>query len=459
MADSPDPNSKRGKISILANRLIALGKVIGKKSRPERIEIRIAPLAGAAGPHINRHLLSAFDGPAHAHAPVRVKPLNETIPYDPTDPEQNDFANAIQQARIHLAASKADLLIWGEAAAAGTTMTLRFLSAASTEIDQLGYSDAQTEIHLPVDFDETLANVLFAISITAIPTQTAEKTQAFNNCLPGIVNTLLDSIQNLPASLTSREQASIQFCAGNTFAFLASHQHIIPFYQYAVALYQSALATLTATERPIDWALAHLNLAACLLSIAERDENTALIQTGIDSSEAAIEVFKQSHKYLYAVAQNRLGSLLYKMDLHAGDKEVLKKSLNAFQAALKIFSRHETPRLWADTKNNLAQVALVLGEHMQSPEVLGKAVDACNSTLAVRTKDDDPLPWAATQNNLGSGLFMLGKMTHNAAALQGAHTAFSQALEVYEEHGAKRRADLAAKNLNHVQRLIDKGDA
>jgi len=416
-------------------------------------------LAGAAGPHINRHLLSAFDGPAHVHAPVRVKPLNETIDYDPTDPKRNDFTKAIQQARAHLAKSKADLLIWGEAAATGTTMTLRFLSAAPVEIDQFGYSDAQTELHLPVDFNETLANVLFAISIAATPTQTTEKTQAFNNCLPGIVNTLLDSTQNLPASLTSREQASIQFCAGNTFAFLASHQHIIPFYQHAVTHYQSALTTLTATEQPIDWALAHLNLAACLQVIAERNEDSALIQAGIESCEAAIDVFKHSHKYLYAVAQNRLGFLLYKMDWQTGDKEALKKSLSAFQAALKVFSRNETPRLWADTMNNFAQVALVLGEHMLSPEVLGKAVDACNATLAVRSRRDNPLLWATTQNNLGSGLFMLGKMTHNAATLQGAQSAFSQALEVYEEHGAKRRADLTAKNLNHVQRLIDKGGA
>ena len=458
-------------VAHFAHRLIALGKTLGNtlektlggKSRPERIDIRVASLCGAASPLINRHLLDAFETHSRREAHVRIRPLNETIEYDPADPEQNDFSKASQEVRDHLSNTNADLLIWGEAAPAGTTMILRFLAAVPVEVDRLGYVDAETELHLPVDFDETLANLLFAFSIVATPTNTPKKTQALNGLIPGIVNSILEAIQNLPKGLTSRERASIQFCTGNTLAYLATHQKIIPFYQHAVALYQTVLTTLTATEQPVDWARTQLNLAACLQAIAERTEDPETIHAGVVACEAAIEIFNQDiqgqkpHKFLLAVAQNSLGFLLHKIDLQSGDTEMLKKSLNAFQAALKIFSRNETPRLWADTMSNFAQVALVLGEQMHRPDVLSKAIDACIATLDIRRQKDNPLLWAATQNNLGSALFLYGKMTNETGPLESALAAFNQALDIYEKHGAKRRAGVTAKNRDHVRRLIDKG--
>jgi len=97
--------------------------------------------------------------------------------------------------------------------------------------------------------------------------------------------------------------------------------------------------------------------------MAERDDDLATLEAGMEACEASLSVFTQSNQdMLWATAQNRLGFLLYKMDLQTGDTEMLKKSLNAFQAALRVFSRTKTPRLWADVMNNFAQAALVLGE-------------------------------------------------------------------------------------------------
>ena len=456
MATVPHSKPKTG----FLDRLIAMGK----QNRPERIEIRIAPLAGAAGPHIDRHLLEAFENDPQTGAKtgtkirtkIRARPLHETIGFTSTDPEPKTFTETILQARAALEQTKADLLIWGEAAATGTTMVLRFVSAVPAEFDQFGFFGLQTELHLPVDFDANLADLLLAISLAAISPKTDGKALTLNEALPAAIETAMGHLQNLPAGITSRERASVQLCFGNAIAGVAAQQNNHEFHQLAVSLYQNALTTLTAADHPFDWALTHLNLAACLQTIAERSDDLATLEAGINACEAALSVFNGSDQgMLWATAQNRLGILLYKMDLQAGDPEMLKKSLNAYQAALKVYSRTETPRLWADVMNNFAQAALVLGKQMHNPDVLKKAANACHSTLHIRNKNDTPMLWAATQNNLGSALFMLGEMTDDIATLQGAMDAFTQALGVYEDRNASRMVTVTKKNREHVKRLIE----
>jgi len=51
--------------------------------------------------------------------------------------------------------------------------------------------------------------------------------------------------------------------------------------------------------------------------------------------------------------------------------------MGAFQLALQVFTRTESPVRWADVMNNLAQVLQVYGDQVKSPEVLERAVEAC----------------------------------------------------------------------------------
>ncbi len=429
---------------------------------------------------------------------MRARPVHETIPRDITDTgdlgntKSETFIQAASQARAILDKTKADLLIWGEAPATGTTMVLRFFPAAAADVDRFGYFGLQTELHLPVDFDEALADLLFAISLATITPKTNSKALTLAAVSQTATENAMGHLQNLPAGITSRERASIQLCFGNSIASLADQRGNPELHQLAIALYQTALPPLTttgnstgrstrlspgqstgqSTGQTFDWALTQLNLAACLQATAERDDDLATLEAGIEACEASLSFFTQSgpesnpgatpganqganQGMLRATAQNRLGFLLYKMDLQTGDTELLKKSLNAFQAALKVFSRTETPRLWADVMNNFAQAALVLGEQLHSPDVLTKAVNACHATLYIRTKNDNPLLWAATQNNLGSALFMLGKLTRDNGNLEGALEAFTNALGIYEKHDAKRMTAITEKNRDHVKRLID----
>ena len=164
--------------------------------------------------------------------------------------------------------------------------------------------------------------------------------------------------------------------------------------------------------------------------------------------------------FLYAVSlaaavQNRLGETLFRLDFESGDIDMLKHALGAYQSAMQVYNRADTPMRWAEVMNNFAQVTQVLGEELKNAEAIEKAADACHSALEVRTKAKDPVLWAATQNNLGSALFLLGKMTKNADRLRGAAEAFDLASGVYRARGMNKMAAITEKNLGRVTELLD----
>ena len=71
------------------------------------------------------------------------------------------------------------------------------------------------------------------------------------------------------------------------------------------------------------------------VEIADRSNDEDILNQAAEALEAALEIFRpDSYPIQWASAQNRLGMVLYKLDLKNGDAETLKKSLNAYQAAV-----------------------------------------------------------------------------------------------------------------------------
>ena len=134
---------------------------------------------------------------------------------------------------------------------------------------------------------------------------------------------------------------------------------------------------------------------------------------------------------------------------------MLKHAIGAYQSALQVYTRAETPMRWAEVMDNLAQVTQILGEQLKNAEALEKAAQACRAALEVRTKAETPLLWAATQNNLGSALFLLGKLTKNSDHLRGAAEAFDLATGLYRAREMEKMTSITEKNLSHVNQLLN----
>ncbi len=428
-------------------------RLIGRRHgpRPERIEIRVAAIADQAGADRSRHLVAALRKPKG----LRVRPLNRALAPDAAGSPAERLAAAAASARQWLARERADLLIWGEIPAPGTTLHLRFVSAAVEEEDRPGGFSPATTLNLPVDFGPEFAPLLLAVSLAATTPGSEGKRLRLGEALPEALYAAMPCVHNLPADLTAWERATIHMCYGNALATLAARTGNRDLYQVAAQTYQAALENQSREDDPLDWALTKKHLGAVLQALAERTDDMETLGAAAAAFRSALEVLTRAESpRAWAATQNRLGQVLYRLDLRTGERETLRESLTAFQAALKVFTRTETPVLWAEVMNNFAQAAQVLGQQLRNTEVLTKAADACRAALTVRAKDAAPLAWAATQNNLGSALFLLGRLTGESAHLEGAAEAFEKARAVYTEHGADSMAAVTEKNLFHVERLL-----
>jgi tetratricopeptide (TPR) repeat protein len=131
----------------------------------------------------------------------------------------------------------------------------------------------------------------------------------------------------------------------------------------AIDTYRRGLALLARSESPLQWALAHTNLAVALETLGERENGTARI-------EEAVKVYRE---------------------------------------ALKEYAREREPLDWAATQMNLGNALARLGERESGTARLEEAVAAFREVVKEYTPARAPLDWAAAQMNLGNTLRVLGE--------------------------------------------------
>ena len=79
----------------------------------------------------------------------------------------------------------------------------------------------------------------------------------------------------------------------------------------------------------------------------------------------------------------------------------LQKAVEAYQAALRVYTEKDFPYGWAKTQTNLGNVyyGLPIGDRAAN---LQKAIDAYQAALRVYTEKDFPTDWAWSQTALGT---------------------------------------------------------
>jgi tetratricopeptide (TPR) repeat protein len=166
-----------------------------------------------------------------------------------------------------------------------------------------------------------------------------------------------------------------------------------------------------------------------------RDGATALFDLAVQAYQNALQVYtKADSPDDWASTQNNLGLALADERLGAGgDKAaaLLDQAAQAYRSALEVYTKADSPDDWASTQNNLGlaltEEALDAGGD-KAVALLDQSAQAYRSALEVNTRADSPQDWAADQNNLGSVLRFEGERASGdkAAAL------FEEAVECYE---------------------------
>lgn len=371
------------------------------------------------------------------------------------DPAQ--VAGVSLNTRHAVAEEDADLLVWGEFGKDGYRLRL---ATASNDDERAASFGATTRIELPAELGEGPSNLLYAAILAAVEVPTEAHRNSIRRLMPAAAAQVESLAAKPPVQMSMGQQRSCQLVFGHIAtinAMVVPAEETNLWFDKAINAYRQAQRRLARTDPSWEAGLIHKHIGAVLSAKAERSKDPApLLEEAIKEWRNAVENLPRAlMPQEWASAQVRLGVALYRLDLKTGQTELLRESVQALQATLQVYSRTETPQRWAEVMHNIAQVLEVYGDQLKNTEVLKRSIDACHSVLEIRTRERSPLSWAATQNTLGSALFLLDRHSTGAGHLTEAEEALASALEVFQAHGAKGPAKVAAKNLGHVRKLAE----
>jgi hypothetical protein len=424
----------------------------GVQPDPSVFTIVVAALAndvdGSAGAALQRCLA--------ARATLKVKSLSKIFQLDSL--EDPGPVAAIQLNTRHAVADEgADLLVWGDMVKEGYRLRL---ATTVADDDRAGAFGPATRIELPLDLGEGPANMLYAAVLAAAEAVSETQKAAVRRLLPAAAAAVEALAVRPPVQLSMGQQRTYQMVFGHiaaTTAQVLPPEQGGPWFDKAVGAYRQAQRRLNRADPAWENGLLHRHIAAAITARAEREKQPApLLEEAAKEWRSASETLTRAiMPQEWATTQVRLGAVLYRLDLLTGQTELLREALQVLQSTLQVYSRTETPQRWAEVMHSVAQVLEVYGDQVKSADVLKRAIDTCHSVLEIRTRERSPLAWASTQNTLGSALFMLDRHTDGGGHLEEAEQALAGALEVFQAHGAKGPAKVAAKNLSHVRKMAE----
>jgi tetratricopeptide (TPR) repeat protein len=169
-----------------------------------------------------------------------------------------------------------------------------------------------------------------------------------------------------------------------------------------------------------------------------------VLTAAVDAFRAALTVYsRESDAVAWALTHNNLGCALRARGERDGGVEMLEEAVDSFNFALEVYDRAVMPLRWAIVTSNLGNSLRLLGERSGNPELLNRAVAAQRAALEIRTREKFPMDWAVTQTNLGDALVARGIHAGDAYSLREAVDAYACAIGVFAAASADLWADLA----------------
>lgn len=137
----------------------------------------------------------------------------------------------------------------------------------------------------------------------------------------------------------------------------------------SIQAYQEALQVFTCVRYPQEYAILHNNIAIAYLSMSKGEQQQYLFEgLAVQSFEVALKRIKLiEHPREYAMLQNNLGNALqYLPSSHAFENN--SRAVMAYDEALKVRNRKDTPIEYANTIANKANALINLPDKLDKPE-------------------------------------------------------------------------------------------
>ncbi len=366
-----------------------------------------------------------------ANAPIWIERLPRTIVVGGVGMKE-DVRTAEAQARDWLAETGADIVIWGEAVPELSAYTLRLTTADTHDFYRYAFDDLQFGAPLLED----LAPLVLGAALAEAGS--VDMRDATAGALGPLVARLQPLAQSPPDVFTGDQVRSLRLAyarVATEYGEIAAGQAQLA---EVVAVLEKTLEATNREDNPEAWARVQQSLADALFRLGEKGATDAL-QRSADASKAALTVFTQeSSPVEWALSQQKLGSALFRLG-QRGELDALNEAVAAYYAAVTVLTEQAEPQRWASLQNNLGLALLEIARQGQSDAFANaafrKSIEAYEAAMRVWTREAAPMDWAKVQNNLGL-VFQELAYRGEEGALEDAISAFQEALQVRTREAA-----------------------
>lgn len=357
--------------------------------------------------------------------------------------------------RKWLVEAGADILLWGEILPGNQGIKIRFLCATADADTQPGSIGLGDTLELSVAYEAEMAGVIHAVVLAAIgPRKSGPQREELADLLSGPADKMNAYIDTPPADLDASALASVMTAIGNVLGSMWRLNGQPVLLDRAIQAYKQALTQDYDKENPLNWALTQNQFAAALQAQATRDKDPAPLRAAADAYLAvAAALGAHLHVNDWALAQIHFADVQIKLSNYGDPVQHLQKASEAYQQALKVFTRQTMPGPWSELMNQLGVALMRMGENVGGDRVLEQSAACFRKSLEVRRREIAPLLWAQTANNLGAVAFTLYRRKENPAALHEAAACFKGAVEIYTQHGRNDKANVAQRNLDKIKEI------
>ena len=200
----------------------------------------------------------------------------------------------------------------------------------------------------------------------------------------------------------------------------------------SLAAFRAALEVRTRSRAPADWAETQYEMGATLLALGELESDIEQLKAASAAFRESLRVYnRQKNPEAWGKNQLFLAETLQRLGIlspRTAGKEHLKKSIAAYQEALKVYTPESEN--WAAIQNNMGNALNFFGEFENSKKHFQGAVAAFRTALAAVNPQVQPWFWATIQNNMGNVLRKLGINEENKGYLKEALDAYRAALTI-----------------------------
>jgi tetratricopeptide (TPR) repeat protein len=360
---------------------------------------------------------------------------------------------ANDEGRGWLTAQGVDILVWGECE--GENIVLRFVLAQPCADGLPGAFGLGDTLELPLAQMAALEPAVHTTVLAAVgPTFNGMKSR-LAEALGQTMQGARDLAQAQPDGVNEAQHATILTALGSAFATQYRLTKNTKNLESAIAVYKNAVARLKPERNADIWAVAQGHLATAMKARGTIEKNDdALKEAAVAYQKITETLGRDTHPFDWALAHINHGLVLYRLSMRTGRAAYLQEAGKAFEEALTVYTKEAMPARWAEVMNQYGVNLLALGEQVTGNTTLEMAVKKFRKVLEVRKRERAPQLWAQTANNLGAACFSLAKRNAEVALLREAMGCFEGAAEVYEQSGARQRAEVIKSNLQRVQRLL-----